>query len=495
MHLDTLKCDSSRSQRFITTRQVARRRTGCLGPTVMSPMPHMRSPNASRPMTKVVFITTIMRLPLLWVDINTLRGDVDDWLTVTKHNGERINEAKYVEDIMDETVKFMSEEFTMPEKLPTMEQWVASGVWMRGKAGTGRNTLIRVEGKEKRTRRYKGVDAALKSDREIEHELREARRENMKIMQTSEGGKVRPVVVGGNELYRKMDFLSGLVEVGLYGSRTSTLFAGAAGNEAIDREWLAKVRNGCTLKVPLDQSSFDNNQSKSTILAVLLGMEHHTMGHAGVPDEYREVWGRMWDTFTTAGVEVIMGNDHRTWENGVPSGWRWTALIDTILNIVSFRVAIRYCLQYYGVAVPVGKCTMQGDDVIFTTVSVRAVEALLTMYLTLGYKMYIKDAVQAGIDERTASAFALTDATYGGAGLEIHEGHMGNYLIKTYGNRQPWIRPRIQKPPLKVRPTLGRWKERLENLDIDFTGGYREQFSKLLAITWGLREADITGKV
>ncbi|CAB3229527.1 unnamed protein product [Arctia plantaginis] len=139
------------------------------------------------------------------VDINALRGDVDDWLTVTKHNGERIDEAEYVQDILNETIKFMLEEWTMPDKLPTMEQWVASGVWMRGKAGTGRNTMIRIEGKEKRTRRYKGVDAALKSDKEIQHELREARRESMKIMQKSEGGKVRPVVVGGNELYRKMD--------------------------------------------------------------------------------------------------------------------------------------------------------------------------------------------------------------------------------------------------------------------------------------------------
>ncbi|CAB3241882.1 unnamed protein product [Arctia plantaginis] len=136
----------------------------------------------------------------------------------------------------------------------------------------------------------------------------------MKIMQKNEGGKVRPVVVGGNKLYRKMDFLSGLVEVGLYGSRTSTLFAGAAGNEAIDREWLAEVRNKCTLKVPLDQSSFDNNQSKSTILAVLLGMEQYIMGHASVTEEYREVWDRMWETFTVAGVDVIMGNDRRTWE-------------------------------------------------------------------------------------------------------------------------------------------------------------------------------------
>ncbi|CAB3252758.1 unnamed protein product [Arctia plantaginis] len=213
---------------------------------------------------------------------------------------------------------------------------------------------------------------------------------------------------------------------------------------------------------------------------------------------------------------------------------------------------------------------MQGDNVIFTTVSVQAVEALVAMYQTLGYKvhphktyisrdrgeflrrsyehggitgytprtllalrnsfrnpifpipiapaerlysrlalrslarqrgacpdscaqMYLEDAAQAGIEERTASAFALTSATFGGAGLEVEHGYMGKYLMIKFGREQPWLRPRIKKTPLEVRPTLGRWKQRLKNLDIDFTGGYRQQFSQLLAIKWGLREADITG--
>ncbi|CAB3242518.1 unnamed protein product [Arctia plantaginis] len=105
------------------------------------------------------------------------------------------------------------------------------------------------------------------------------------------------------------------------------------------------------------------------------------MSHAAVPEEHRTVWNNMWETFTVAGVSVLMGNDRCSWENGVPSGWRWTALIDTVLNIVSFRIATRYCAEYYNIAVPVGKTTVQGDDVIFTTVSVKAVEALVAMWL------------------------------------------------------------------------------------------------------------------
>ncbi|CAB3241844.1 unnamed protein product [Arctia plantaginis] len=101
-----------------------------------------------------------------------------------------------------------------------------------------------------------------------------------------------------------MDFLSGLVEVGLYGSKSSTLFAGAAGNETIDREWLEENRNSNTLKVSLEQSSFDNNQSKTTILAVLIGMEQHILLHASVPYEYRVVWNTMWETLIIAGPSV-----------------------------------------------------------------------------------------------------------------------------------------------------------------------------------------------
>lgn len=76
----------------------------------------------------------------------------------------------------------------------------------------------------------------------------------------------------------------------------------------------------------------------------------------------------------------------------------------------------------------------------------------------------------------------------------MEEGRMGAYLVAKYGRRQPWVRPVIKKPPLDIRPSLGRWKDRLEALEMDFTGGYREQFSQLLAITCGIREAKLVGK-
>lgn len=87
---------------------------------------------------------------------------------------------------------------------------------------------------------------------------------------------------------------------------------------------------------------------------------------------------------------VEMEGEARAWENGIPSRWRWTALLDTLPNIVSFRIEQGYCLKYYGVGVPVGRYTMQGDDVIFTTISTEAVEALVAMYQTLWYRVHLQ---------------------------------------------------------------------------------------------------------
>lgn len=117
------------------------------------------------------------------VEMSTLRNDVDDWLTTMKHNGSRIDEAAYVNDIITETVKLISEEWTMPAVLPTISEWVSSGLWMRGKSGTGESTVVTIEGKQCRTRRYKGVDAALKSNRDIAYEVTVPTQETMRIMQ------------------------------------------------------------------------------------------------------------------------------------------------------------------------------------------------------------------------------------------------------------------------------------------------------------------------
>lgn len=319
----------------------------------------------------------------------SMREEVLDWLVNNRTLGGSLGEATYLTELYRETISLLEEEWRVPDKLPTAREWVYEGVWMRGKAGTGGQTTIEIEGKVKRSRRYKGVDAALYDDELILTELFKPTREEMIVMQKSEGGKVRPVVKTGNPVYRKMDYLSELVESGFKGSRTSTLFAGPAGNEEIDELWLREVEDFSRLKVPLDQSSFDQRQSRNTILTVLAAIGDYCLQFTNPEkDDYQQVWAALWETLAVRQPRVIYEKDTFIWGNGVPSGWRWTALIDTILNISSFRVAKRIVEATWKTNLPVFNICAQGDDIIFSTRGVKNVERLVYVYGHLGYLVH-----------------------------------------------------------------------------------------------------------
>lgn len=321
-------------------------------------------------------------------DLMEMAEDTKEWLVRTKHIGAAVGEEHYLTDLYNETVSYLREEWVMPRTLPTLEQWVQGGVWMRGKSGTGQKAYIVVEGKKKRSRSYKGVDAALKSDQQIVHELLSTQTERMVVMQKSEGGKIRACVKTGNELYRKMDFLSEIIEVGLEGSRSSTLFAGPLGNEEIDEGWLKSVKDTRTLKVPLDQSSFDHNQSKASIIAVLAAIGDTCFSASNTPQQYKDVWKQLWNTMVNKQVRVELDKKVWSWGNGIPSGWRWTALLDTLLNISSFRVIQKYVSRDWDDPMPVINHCAQGDDVIFETTELRHVERTVAVYSALGYEVH-----------------------------------------------------------------------------------------------------------
>lgn len=182
-----------------------------------------------------------------------------------------MGEGAYLKALYDETVAFMQSEWELPTRLPTVEEWVKEGKWMEGKAGTGQKIEIHIGGKKKRVG-SKPVEGVVMSDEAVRNELFTPVREVMKVIQKSETSKIRGVVKTGNAVNRKMNYLSEYLEVGLHGSRLSTLFAGEQANEAIDMDLLTAVRQKDLIKVPLDQGGFDQHQSKRSIAAVMLAI-------------------------------------------------------------------------------------------------------------------------------------------------------------------------------------------------------------------------------
>lgn len=105
---------------------------------------------------------------------------------------------------------------------------------------------------KKQVVRDKAVDGIYMADANIVRKLETVKREEMHVMQKSEGGKIREVVKTGNGVNRKMAYCSEFLEAGLCGSSTSTLFAGEEGNELIDIDLINAARNEAIYKVPLD---------------------------------------------------------------------------------------------------------------------------------------------------------------------------------------------------------------------------------------------------
>lgn len=190
---------------------------------------------------------------------------------------------------------------------------IDAGRWVRGKAGTGDKTTVEIDGKRVKTRSIKGVDAALMQDEDIHRELVITAPEEFHVMEKSEGGKSRPVVKTSNHTNRKMDFLSEIVERGLYGSEFSTLYAGTRGNDAIDMRLVEVTRDPNYIKVPLDQNNFDQHQSHiTTIQAVMGAIGDHIFSRTGL-QEYEQVWAVLWDSVFVAGGTVHVGNKSFPW--------------------------------------------------------------------------------------------------------------------------------------------------------------------------------------
>jgi hypothetical protein len=312
--------------------------------------------------------------------------EVQSWLCQPMDLGGPMGRDNYLLLIEDEVSRFMTEEWKKPTTIPSIQEWVKTCKWLEGKSGSERTTDIMVDGKRVRTGRMKSVMGVYWSNLDAARDLVTPCRETMQVLQKSEGGKIRPVAKTGNSVNRKMNYLSEVLERGLHGSRLSTLFAGEAGNEKIDYDLIEAARDRRTWKVPLDQGGFDQHQSKAVIAVTLYTIGRHLVSH--VP-EIEPVWAALWDSLFVHGACVSAGDWKEEWRNGLPSGWRWTAVLDTILNVTSFRAIWRIVNARLGYSpCEVSNFYAQGDDVIFSHPDLAVIQMIIDTFGQLGYEVH-----------------------------------------------------------------------------------------------------------
>jgi len=176
-----------------------------------------------------------------------------------------------------------------------------------------------------------------------------------KVIMKRETGKVRLVIGSNLELYLKMHYLSEMfIDQFFSGDERSTLWMN--GDETM-RFW-EKVSVFKGFAMPIDQGKFDQMQTRRMVLRLVMKLRDKLfkmgMGEHGV-NVFNLVLQELSQSI------IFDGRSQRPWLNGVLSGLKWTALLDTLLNLITIEMAKMYCAEK-GINVnPLMFCA-QGDD-------------------------------------------------------------------------------------------------------------------------------------
>lgn len=323
------------------------------------------------------------------INLESFKPEIKTWLMEETHLGGPLGVKEYSIRMYDTITRILDQEWYLPRQLPTAIEWSRTGVWMKGKSGTESTTQITVDNVKYRTRRIKGVTSVFRTDEEIAYQLNKITSDSFHVHQKPEAGKVRGVVKTGNAVCRKMDYLSEFIENGLLSSKRSTLFAGTKGNESIDIQLMERAIEGNLWMVPLDQSKFDQKQSKETVLVAIAAILDFLVKRVPSVEDIRKVGDALWESIAVNDIEILLEHEYLgIWKNGLPSGWRWTALLGTLLNLASFDIIKEISVDRMGFDPGISDHFAQGDDVIFSCPSLKMISIIMNTYKGIGYEVH-----------------------------------------------------------------------------------------------------------
>lgn len=173
--------------------------------------------------------------------------------------------------------------------------------------------------------------------------------------------KVRAVISGDMSLYLKMSYVSYYLEK-LIKSDKSPMFSNKRVNAEIWQKLIAESGNSRLFKFPFDQKSFDQNISKEMVLEVVKELKEATMKVQSVP-RYLSVWFDKILYALDGGVLVLNSGEEIPYEGGVMSGWRWTALLDTIINMIQLQTWVLFEQENNQYTVSLASDVYFGDDI------------------------------------------------------------------------------------------------------------------------------------
>jgi hypothetical protein len=186
------------------------------------------------------------------------------------------------------------------------------------------------------------------------------RPDELKVVQKRERGKVRGVIASGDSQYLRMSYVSYWLEDILRGHPQTTLFMSK--KQRVEM-WQRMCRFGHSVRIPIDQSHFDWQPTRRMINIVLSEITRLIMEEAGpwvdslLPIMRDIIYTMNRLTYVDTGAGFVK------YEKGILSGWRWTSLLDTVINAGEFNALWDWIKTEYGVEGEPYNINFQGDDI------------------------------------------------------------------------------------------------------------------------------------
>jgi len=316
-------------------------------------------------------------------ELSEFAEDIRDWVQrkpVHTWNGD---EEKWYSIFRESMRKVLFRSGSKPDKIISVDDFVKNGdLWATSGSGfepdaeklTVVDKLREVEVEVKKNKW--SVRWGL-SNYKVKRLLFKKRKQMCKGVPKSEPAKVRAVISSDLGLYLKMTYISTFLEQILKGRTDSTLWMSA---EDRNQLWQKMAPDG-TWRMPLDQSEFDKNQTKRQVM-ITLDIIKELIATYGAPDDMLEIMDLI--IYALDGGYVLVDGTRIDITNGVLSGWRWTALIDTLINLTELEMAQRWVHENSAIRVDLKDFNAQGDDDWLKIGSYRAAIALWLAYESFG---------------------------------------------------------------------------------------------------------------
>lgn len=401
--------------------------------------------------------------------------DVRDWVT-----GETgvTRDARWREDYLRGLKEFVRLEFSGENKDPDLDffsfladprKWATSG-----------STHLRKpvkwskRGRTGKLQFSKWVAALAHSTTELYEYAKRKSPQYNKVIKKRETGKVRAVVGGDDALYLKMAYFSSKFEKLATGTLTS-LFMTSSQQVEMWGSIVNGIRNRSRVACPVDQSSFDHMVDMDMILDVLTVLEPFCTR----TDEDTELFSAVRFAIQNGVVELKDGgrSGQIVIEKGVISGWRWTALIDSMVNYGEWFANNAAVQRRTGFSA--SNVVVQGDDDVMRVPNAATGVLLLDQYAQVGLKVNAAKNFIASTRDEYLRYVADKDGVRGYPARAVNSLLWRN-PISADPPKGPWRVPEIVSSWLTLFSRTGREDYDLMLMDIVNATGINAQVLK----TW-----------